>query len=153
MKNSDIFQHLRPVIVPHIDRRGTVLQIAASYLPGIVSVFVYCPRVDLPDVKELHTKELHNLKPTAFVNVLFDAASTKSWILPDIAMEAPPPSMWRNRQRTIPGSTGVRFVSMGALRNLVDACAGLYPWRAFADPARLDQLLIPGALRPAEAKL
>ena len=153
MKKSDVLQHLRPVIVPHADGKGTVLQVAASYLPGIVSVFVYCPRVELPVDRELHSRELHKMKPTAFVDVLFDAASTRNWILLDIAMESPAPSMWRNQKRTIPGSTGITFVSMGALRNFIDACAGFYPWRAFADPNELDYLLIPGMKRPAEAKL
>ncbi|GDX99978.1 hypothetical protein LBMAG48_23820 [Phycisphaerae bacterium] len=149
MKKRDITRHLRPVVVPHDDGNGTVIQICASQLPGIATVFVYCPRISLPVAED----ELHRLIPTAFVDVLFDARDAADWMVIDCEMKSPAPPAWRNQQPTIRGSTEIVFVSMGALRNLINACAGFYPWRAFADANELDYLLIPGAARPAAAKL
>ena len=138
----------RGFLIPQSDEKTTLVQVVETRLPGVVTAFVYSPRVQRGS-----DPNLARLQQIGVLDVLFDSRAASNWIAVDATTPMPSLVVWRNRQPTTKGSTGVTFVSMSLLHAFVDACAGLRKWRSFADPKQLDYFLVDDANRPAEAKM
>jgi hypothetical protein len=139
--------------IPQKDSMLLLGQVLDRPMKALISIVLFQHRVRAQSAAQV--PPVHTLNVLSAVTTFPDGLERGHWpLLREGDMLALPQSQWPNEATRAGHWVGQIVHNSLIVEDLVNACAGLIPWRSYAaTPDYFDSLLFPGVPRPKEADL